>query len=284
MPCAALIVGWNTRDRTILLEHDSLADDVSGAAEWEAVLAARRAGRPLAEHGEAGGLGAIYAPLLSAGHGVTHVVAQLGQSLDGRIATASGDSHYINCVDGLVHLHRLRALCDAVVVGVGTALADDCRLTVRRVAGPDPARVVLDPRGRLPDTARLLAENGARRIVVSAAARRLGPGIELIRLDAGPDGFGPGDVVAALAERGLKTILVEGGSLTLSRFFAAGAIDRLHLMVAPMIIGSGPCGLSLPPIARLADAVRPSTRVHRLGRDILFDCALKPGQDRTVPD
>ena len=77
------------------------------------------------------------------------IVGQIGQSLDGRIATESGHSKYINGPAGLVHLHRLRALMDAVVVGVGTAIADDPQLTVRRVAGPQPARVVIDPKGRL---------------------------------------------------------------------------------------------------------------------------------------
>ncbi len=77
------------------------------------------------------------------------VVGQCGQSIDARIATASGHSHYINGAAGLAHLHRLRALVDAVVIGVGTALADDPQLTVRRVAGPNPARVVIDPNGRL---------------------------------------------------------------------------------------------------------------------------------------
>ena len=92
------------------------------------------------------------------------VVAQIGQSLDGRVATETGHSHYINGPAGLAHLHRLRALVDAVVVGVGTALADDPQLTVRRVSGPHPARVVIDARGRLPGGAKLLANDGVRRL------------------------------------------------------------------------------------------------------------------------
>ena len=82
------------------------------------------------------------------------VVGQIGQSLDGRIATETGHSKYINGPAGLAHLHRLRALVDAVVIGVGTALADDPQLTVRRVAGPQPARIVIDPKGRLGAEAR----------------------------------------------------------------------------------------------------------------------------------
>src|SRR5215470_16495550 len=97
------------------------------------------------------------------------VVGQSGQSIDARIATSTGHSHYINGQAGLLHLHRLRALVDAVVIGVGTAIADDPQLTVRRVTGPNPARVVVDPNGRLPSSARVLAADGVRRLVVTAA-------------------------------------------------------------------------------------------------------------------
>src|SRR6201991_2834844 len=93
---------------------------------------------------------ALFGTLRSGRADSVTVVGQLGQSLDGRIATETGHSHYINGPAGLAHLHRLRALVDAVVVGIGTALADNPQLTVRRVSGPHPARVVIDTRGRLP--------------------------------------------------------------------------------------------------------------------------------------
>src|SRR6185295_6603712 len=110
------------------------------------------------------------------------VIGQSGQSIDARIATPSGHSHYINGAAGLDHLHRLRALVDAVIVGVGTAIADDPQLTVRRVAGPSPARVILDPNGRLPSTARVLAEDGVPRLVVTrqGAQTRLPAGVEIL--------------------------------------------------------------------------------------------------------
>jgi hypothetical protein len=101
---------------------------------------------------------ALYAPIASDGRGDPYFYAQVGQSLDGRIATPSGDAGEVSGPDGLCHLHRCRALADAVLVGVRTALGDDPRLTVRLVPGRSPARVVLDPRGRLPDTAKALAE------------------------------------------------------------------------------------------------------------------------------
>ena len=100
------------------------------------------------------------------------IVGQIGQSLDGRVATESGHSKYINGPAGLVHLHRLRALVDAVVVGVGTAIADDPQLTVRRVSGPQPARVVIDPKGRLGADARMFADNGVRRLLITEQGTR----------------------------------------------------------------------------------------------------------------
>lgn len=204
------------------------------------------------------------------------VVAQCGQSIDARIATASGHSHYINGDEGLAHLHRLRALVDAVVVGVGTALADDPQLTVRRVAGPNPARIVLDPGGRLVPTARLLTDDGVRRLVVTRSETMLSvpASVEVIRLEATDGQLAPAAVLAALAERGLRRILVEGGSNTISRFLAAGCLDRLHVVIAPMIIGAGPSSVSLAPIERVDQAIRAPMRVHQLGSEVLLDCDL----------
>jgi riboflavin-specific deaminase-like protein len=204
------------------------------------------------------------------------VVGQLGQTLDGRIATESGHSHYINGPEGLDHLHRLRALVDAVVIGVGTALVDNPQLTVRRVAGPSPARVVLDPRGRLQPDARVLAADGVRRLVVTtpAARCRLPDGVEVVSLPADDGHIAPAAVLGALAARGMRRILIEGGARTVSGFLSAGCLDRLHLVVAPMILGTGRAGLGLAPIDRVDHALRPPTRAYPLGEDVLFDCDL----------
>ena len=204
------------------------------------------------------------------------VVAQCGQSIDARIATPTGHSHYINGAAGLNHLHRLRSLVDAVVVGVSTAIADDPQLTVRRVAGPNPTRAVLDPNGRLPAGARLLAADGSRRIVVTKDGAPVPPcpGVEIVRV-AAPDGrMAPDAILAALAERGLRRILIEGGAETVSRFLAAGCLDRLHIVIAPIILGSGQASLTLPPIARVEQAVRAPIKAHVLGDEVLLDCDL----------
>lgn len=205
-------------------------------------------------------------------------LAQLGQSLDGRIATESGHSHYINGLESRMHLHRLRALVDAVVVGAGTACEDDPLLTVRHVSGRQPVRVILDPRGRVPTTLRLLREARAPTLHLVGEQADIAPPaashVTRLRLPLGTDGFAPADVLDALAARGLKRVLIEGGGITVSRFLEAGVLDRLHLLVAPLLIGSGRPGLAMSPIATLEQARRPVARTFRCGDDTLFDLDL----------
>jgi riboflavin-specific deaminase-like protein len=246
---------------------------------WRALLASRTAGAtavaPVADPaaGEEAAW-ALYAPLLAETAEAPFVFAQIGQSLDGRVATVSGDARDISGRGGLEHLHRCRALADAVVVGVTTALKDDPRLTVRLVDGDNPARVVIDPKGRLDNNAALLREDGTRRLVVQACARARPAGVEVVRLDEKDGRLCPRAIVAALAARGLRRILVEGGGLTIGRFLDAGLVRRLHVAISPLLIGAGPNGLVTAPSARLADARRPVTRVFGLGSDVLFDCVL----------
>lgn len=219
---------------------------------------------------------ALYHPLMIARHRDQSLcLGQLGQSLDGRIATASGHSHYINGRAALTHLHGLRALVDAVLVGVGTVAADDPRLTVRLVEGPSPARVVIDPGGRADPGARCFADDGCRRVLVHGGGATPPPGVESLAVEGAAGRLAPAAILEGLAAIGLKRVLVEGGAATLSAFLQAGCLDRLHLMTGPLIIGSGKPGIALAPIADLGGALRPRVRVFPLsGGDCLFDCAL----------
>jgi diaminohydroxyphosphoribosylaminopyrimidine deaminase / 5-amino-6-(5-phosphoribosylamino)uracil reductase len=225
-------------------------------------------------------LDALFAPFEAGTASQPFVIAQLGQSLDGRIATLSGDSKYINGGAGLDHLHRLRAHVDAVVVGAGTVVADDPLLTVRRVEGRDPARVVIDPIGRVPATARCLAAGGAPVIVICAEGAGTPGHAEAIRLPAQDRTIAPAAIVTALGRRGFRRILVEGGARTVSAFIDTGMVDRLHVLVAPIILGSGKPPLALKPIATLTEALRPATKAYVLSDgNVLFDCDLR----RTSP-
>jgi riboflavin-specific deaminase-like protein len=206
------------------------------------------------------------------------VVAQLGQSLDGRIATPAGHSRWINGEAALDHLHGLRAAVDAVVVGVGTVVADDPQLTVRRNGGTHPARVVIDPSGRAPWGAKCFADDGVRRFCVMAGTAVLPHGVEAIIVPATDGAMAPADIVATLFARGMRRILIEGGAATVSRFIDAGMVDRLQMLIAPVIIGSGPQGLNLAPIVSMGEAMRPRARMHVFpGGDVLFDCDLRMG-------
>jgi riboflavin biosynthesis pyrimidine reductase len=145
-----------------------------------------------------------FAPLRAASKDRPFVVAQIGQSLDGRIATVSGESRDISGPAALDHLHRLRAHVDAVVVGAGTVVADDPQLNVRRIAGRNPARVAIDPSGRLSDSGKWLNDDGARRILISAAPAAASTSVERIELPSRNGRIAPQAIVAALFARGLR--------------------------------------------------------------------------------
>ncbi|NOG69318.1 RibD family protein [Roseicella sp. DB1501] len=266
-------------------------DGIALHPDWESLLRLRDAPSPLPDGALEGALGALFGPLLApprAADGCI-VVGRLAQTLDGRIATASGSSQWIGGRGDILHTHRLRALCHAVVIGAGTVRQDDPRLTTRDCAGPSPVRVVLDTDRRLgadftlfregPPTLLLCAED-------AAGPDRLGLA-EVLRLPrSGRHGEGHGGlhvpaILAALAARGLTRIFVEGGGVTVSRFLAAGCLDRLHVTVAPVLLGSGVPAFTLPEVARIADGLRFAWTVHALDPDVLFDIPLhraRPGE------
>ena len=207
-------------------------------------------------------------------------IAQLGQSLDGRIATESGASHYINGLQARTHLHRLRALVDAVVVGVGTVNDDDPLLTVRHVEGVNPVRVVLDPRGRMRGERGLVLDGAAPTIqlVGQGCGTKAPPGLRRVCLPTTTKGgFEAQAVLDWLHAQGLRRVLIEGGGVTISRFMQAGALDRMHFLIAPLLIGSGRPGLQLPPVLSLQDAQRPRCRIFACGEDTIFDLDLRRG-------
>ena len=244
----------------------------------------------------------LFKPLLDFGlAGPAWVIAQLGQSLDGCVATRTGDSSFINGPENLLHLHRLRAVCDAVIVGAGTVAIDNPRLTTRSVHGPNPIRVLLDPNLRLIElvkTARVFNDGQARTLwlcdarwgdqaIAQVGADRVLAVSDLVRDDAT---LHLAHAVTALHSRGLTRLFVEGGGVTVSRFLAQRCLDRLHLAVAPVIIGDGRRGLQLKGPARLADCPRPRCSVYRMGPDHLWDVDLRHGdsfgrrEDALIPD
>lgn len=222
----------------------------------------------------------LYLPVCGLASEASLTVAHLGQSLDGQIAAASGDSYYVTGPANLLHMHRMRALCDAVVVGAETVAMDDPRLTVRRTTGDAPVRVVLDPRRRLGDDRRVFRDGAAPTLLVAGEDRAAGTGerhglAEVVAVPARDGRLALDALLAVLHARGLRTVFIEGGGATVSRFLDAGLLDRLQIAVAALVAGRGRPGLDVLERARLRDGLRPAHRVFRMGCDVLFDCDLR---------
>lgn len=248
--------------------------DIAGRveAQWQTVLACRRRATPL--HG-AGALAELYGPLCAILPGQDFTIAHLAQSLDGRIATARGASQWISGEEDLRHTHRMRALADAVLVGAETILHDDPLLTVRRCAGANPVRVIIDPDRKLTPQHRVFTDRSAPTFLIVAEDCDSGAAlsaVEVLRLPRAHGIIAPAAIRSALAARGLHWLFIEGGGITVSHFLRARCLDRLQLTVAPMILGSGRPSISLPEIDVPGLGLRPQVRRVTLGRDVLFEC------------
>jgi len=214
------------------------------------------------------------------GTGLPFVVLKMAASLDGKIAARDGSSRWITGEEARRDAHRLRAGSDAVVVGVGTALADDPSLTVRldRYRGRQPLRVVVDGRGRLPASATVL--NGTALALVAttpsappgARAAWEGRGADVLVLDPDEEGRVPlGGLMAALGKRDVQTVLIEGGATLGWSAVESGVVDRLVLYLAPKLLGgtSAPGVLGGDGVATITDALPLGIRsVEPIGEDL----------------
>ncbi|MGH3083321.1 MAG: GTP cyclohydrolase II [Gaiellaceae bacterium] len=205
-----------------------------------------------------------------------YVVLKYAQTVDGRIATRKGDAKWISSEAERRISHGLRAACDAVLVGVGTAIIDDPQLTVRMVPGASPLRVVLDSTLRLPPTARLF-NNGAGTVVITtepvseerrAALRGRGAGVHVV--DAGPRGVDLVSALETLRALGVGSLLVEGGARVITSFFAGKLVDRLVVGIAPTIMGTGIDAVGDLGVASVTESVRLTNQsIHQAGSDLL---------------
>jgi diaminohydroxyphosphoribosylaminopyrimidine deaminase/5-amino-6-(5-phosphoribosylamino)uracil reductase len=210
--------------------------------------------------------GALAAWLTAVREARPHVVWKVATTLDGRVAAADGTSRWITGPEARAEVHRLRAGCDAVLVGSGTALADDPQLTVRDAEGRNaerqPLRVVLDRRGRVPATARV-HDDAARTLVSSAAT--------------------PAALLAELYARDVRRVLLEGGPTLSAAFLAAGLVDEAVVHIAPQLLGRGTTMVGDLGISTITDALHLHvTDVTRLGGDV--QVRLRPTRHTGWPD
>ncbi|MFE9558067.1 bifunctional diaminohydroxyphosphoribosylaminopyrimidine deaminase/5-amino-6-(5-phosphoribosylamino)uracil reductase RibD [Streptomyces sp. NPDC006692] len=204
--------------------------------------------------------------------GRPHVTWKYAATLDGRTAAADGTSRWITSAESRADVHRLRAECDAVVVGSGTARADDPHLAVRGVDGAtQPLRVVVDTNaGAVEPGARILDDAAPTLIAVAedADAAHL-PAEAVVRLPRAASGLDIPALLAALHARGVRSVLLEGGPTLAGAFVAAGAVDRVIGYLAPVLLGAGPAALADAGIPTIAEALRLDiTETVRVGPDL----------------
>ena len=233
----------------------------------------------------------LYLPMILGGYrarleGGIYLTAHLAQTLDGRIACRNGHSHWISNEADLFHAHRLRALHDAVAVGGRTVEADDPQLTVRHVEGEDPVRLVLCGSAavlRRGKPYHVFDEAGSILLCHPASAARLAPedridSVELLTIDVSEEGPIPPDAIRdALVAHGIHSVFLEGGGLTLSNFIQHQAVDLLHVHMAPVVLGSGIRGFSLPEVASVQEGQRFTMQHFFLNGEVLLECRVPHG-------
>ena len=207
------------------------------------------------------------------------------QTLDGRLATASGSSRWISAPESLRFAHRLRAEHDAVAVGAGTACKDDPRLTVRLVTGEDPLRVVVDSSLRTPLSAAVLVDGAAKGTILAVTERApderceeaISLGATVLRLPA--DTAGRVDLHALLAELhslGVRSVMVEGGASLITSFLSERLVDRLAVCIAPKILGRGIEAVGDLGIGDLTDSLTlTDISITHYGVDLVLDSRVE---------
>ena len=208
------------------------------------------------------------------------ITIHFAQTLDGRIATRTGDSQWIGGPESLQLAHQLRADHDAVMVGLGTVIADNPRLTTRLVPGRSPLRVIADSGLRIPLASSVLTDGAAQTLIVTTdqappikqeVIRGSGAEIAIVRR-TGTGRVDLQDMVGVLAARGVRSLLVEGGAAMITSMLQARLCDRLVVCIAPRILGRGIEAVGDLGIERLQDAVTfSSVRVTPCGDDLIVD-------------
>jgi len=210
----------------------------------------------------------------------TYSISHFAQSLDGKIATRSGHSKWIGDNENLVHAHRMRALCDGILIGGNTLKRDDPKLTVRHVTGTDPVKIIL---GNGDYNFGRILENDGQVIWITAGDHDVSKdGLENMKVLKLPTKEGlidPGQVLKQLFETGIYSVYIEGGSFTTSHFLTSFALNEVQVYIAPEIIGSGISSFSLSGIEKIDNAIQFTDRKFiTMGEGVLFKGILNSMQ------
>ena len=202
-----------------------------------------------------------------------YIFGHLAQTLDGYIATESGESRYISSIDNLEHLHMLRAISDVVLVGSNTVKFDNPKLTTRLVKGPNPMRVVIDKNDTIKNSSNLLKNKDRKGFKI--VSDKLKPnGKNIFSLPLKKDEFRITDIIFLLKSLGNKIIFIEGGGNIISHFYRKKCLNRLHLCISPILIGRGINSFIIDKDVKINEAKMKKINYIKMGKDILCNIKL----------
>jgi diaminohydroxyphosphoribosylaminopyrimidine deaminase / 5-amino-6-(5-phosphoribosylamino)uracil reductase len=216
--------------------------------------------------------------------GIPFVTLKFAQTLDGRIATSTGDSKWISSEPSLKWAHRLRSLHDSVLVGVGTVLKDDPQLTVRLMKGRNPVRIVVDSRLRIPLSSKILKDLESAPTIIAATSQADMEkafalnvmGIEVLTTEEDSEGMVDlKELLQKLGKKNISSVLVEGGATTITSFIRQGLADKIVAIIAPKIVGKGVETVGDLGILKVGRASKLSfDKVYRKGEDIVVEARV----------
>ena len=193
-------------------------------------------------------------------------IAQLGQSLDGKIALFNGNSHYINSTKSILYLHALRCICDGLLVGVNTVIKDNPLLTTRNMKGSSPMRIIIDPSLKLTNRLNIFKDGNKNIVFTQKDSNKKLNNTTIFKL---PKKNFTKSVHQKIINLNFNYILVEGGATTISNFLEQELLDIMQFIIAPIIIGSGIDSIKLKSISSLKHALRPKSHLYKLGDEMI---------------
>ena len=215
----------------------------------------------------------LYMPIIFNGGNNPYLIAHIAQTLDGYIATKSGESKYISSPQNLEHIHMLRAISDVIIVGTHTVKLDNPMLTTRLVKGLSPMRLIFDKKNMLNNNYNVFSnsdDNGYK--IISDKIKNYNNNIFTLPLHRNK--FNLNDIIYLLKKLNKKIVYIEGGGSTMSDFYNNKLLHKIHLCISPIIIGQGRSSFVLPKIKSLKNIKDNKIKYFKMGKDILCDISL----------
>ena len=215
----------------------------------------------------------IFLPIIFNTKHNPYLIGHLAQTLDGYIATESGESKYISSQDNIKHIHMLRAISDVIIVGANTVRLDNPKLTTRLVEGKSPMRITLDKKNILKDGYDVFTnkDNNSFKIIDEKIKSK---NSNIFQLRVINNAFQEEDIITLINKLNKRIVFIEGGGTTISRFYESGKLDRLHLCICPIILGKGRSSFLTKKESKLENIFEHSIAHYKMGEDVLCDVDL----------